>query len=623
MVSRRGHARVVRRSGALLVCAGLLALIAVTPAGAATPRLVAVGRFDSPVDVTAPPGDTTRVFVVERPGRIQVLDRGARHLFLDLTGLVLCCGERGLLSMAFAPDYATTGRFYVDYTAKTSPTGTGAITVAEYRRSAADPDMADPSSARIVLTIPHDQRANHNGGQLQFGPDGDLYVSTGDGGGSGDPAGNGQNLTSRTPPVVNATNHDPLLGKLLRIDPRHRTPYAIPADNPFPAPAREVYAYGFRNPWRFSFDRATGDLMIGDVGQVAYEEVDFASRGAGAGANYGWNRYEGQHTYPGGTLVAPPFPAGFAFPLVERSHFGDGFCAITGGYVVRDPALPELAGHYVYGDYCNSALRAVTLSAGGATADHALGLSVSHLSSFGEDACGRVYATSLDGPVYRLTTSGACVRPSAPSQPGAGGAAPVPATISIAGARVRERDSGSRRARFAVTLSQARSAPVTVDYRTAARSARAPKDYRRARGTVSFGPGQTRATVRVRVRGDRLPERNERFAVLLSNPSAPLAIADGRAIGTIRDDDPAIGRIHVRSSAPLTLAVRYAIAGTARWRLSAQGHVLARRRVRVRHAGIRTTTFAGVARSRIHVRLGFTARTGKRQTRTRDVRLAG
>ena len=350
-------------------------------------RLAAVGRFRAPVFVTAPPEDTRRVFVVEQAGRIVVL-RGGRRLarpFLDIRGRVVSGGEQGLLSMAFAPDYATSGRFYVDFTDRS-----GDSRVEEYRRSADDPDRADPATRRPVL-FQSQPEPNHNGGQLQFGPDGLLYVGFGDGGGGGDRhgrIGNGQSLGT-------------LLGKILRIDPRPADgrPYGIPPGNPFRtrAGARpEIYAYGLRNPWRFSFDRRTGDLTIADVGQNAVEEVNFRRRGTGRGANFGWRVFEGSRRFAGGS--AP----GAVRPVVEKSH-SRGWCSITGGYVVRDPALPALRGRYVYGDYCQGRLRAVRLTSGRARADRDLGLRVGSLSSFGEDARGRVYATSLAGPVYRLS----------------------------------------------------------------------------------------------------------------------------------------------------------------------------------------------------------------------------
>jgi hypothetical protein len=515
-------------------CAVVLGIACASPAAvsAAPLQLDSVGNFSSPTFVTAPRTDTHRVFVVERAGHIQVLDDGVKHQFLDLTDVVLCCdGERGLASMAFAPDYETSGRFYVQYTAQ-SPDGS--VTIAEYRRSASDPDAADPGSGRVVLSIPHDQDTDHDGGQLQFGPDGALYSSVGDAGGSGgDPAGNGQNLTSSTPPVVNGANHHPLLGKLLRIDPRSASPYAVPAGNPFPAPAREVYAYGLRNPWRFSFDRLTGDLVVADVGQDAYEEVDFSpAPGRGLGANYGWNPYEGLHTYPGGALVTPPFPAGFTFPVLERSHDGDGVCSITGGYVVRDPALPELAGQYIYGDFCNSALRAVTLTSSGAQNDHAVGLTLARVISFGEDACARVYVTTLGGVVDRISngTPSSCTVPVTPF--------PDAPTVSVSDVSAAEGDSGSAPASFVVSLSSASGNTVTVHHVTADVTATAPADYTSTSGQVTFAPGETSKTVDVPVRGDRLDEDDETFSVDLSSPT-DATIGDGHGVGTIVDDDPA------------------------------------------------------------------------------------
>ena len=238
--------------------------------------------------------------------------------------------------MAFALDYSTSGLFYVYYTAK-SPVGQ--VTIEEHRVDPANPDHADPAYARTLVTIPHDQQANHNGGQLQFGPDGLLYAGTGDGGSGGDPSGNAQTTAPAPPTVASGVNHDYRLGKLLRIDPA--------------TGAVSIFAYGLRNPWRFSFDRNTGDLVIGDVGQDRYEEVDFAAApGDGAGANYGWNQYEGLHTYPGN---APAGAApGTVLPVIEYPH--SPACSITGGYVVRDAALPELAGPYLYGDNCTGPL---------------------------------------------------------------------------------------------------------------------------------------------------------------------------------------------------------------------------------------------------------------------------
>jgi glucose/arabinose dehydrogenase len=347
-----------------------------------------VGRFEAPVWVTAPPGDTHRLFVAEQAGRIMVV-RGGRKLaqpFLDLRSQVLAGGEQGLFSIAFAPDYARSGLFYVAYTGRD-----GNQNVVEGRRASAD--RADPSSVRLVLTMA-DTEPNHNGGSLVFGPDGLLYIGTGDGGGANDqhgPRGNAQSLGS-------------LLGKILRIDPRRTgdRPYSVPASNPFagrPGARGEIYSYGLRNPWRFSFDRLTGDLSIGDVGQDLVEEVDFVRRGRGRGANFGWRPFEGRRRN-----FDEPAPGAIG-PVLQHTH-AEGWCSVTGGYVVRDRGLPALYGRYVYGDYCEGSIRAAKLAVGSPVRDEVLGLPrVESLSSFGEDASGRVYVTSLAGPVYRLAAA--------------------------------------------------------------------------------------------------------------------------------------------------------------------------------------------------------------------------
>jgi glucose/arabinose dehydrogenase len=362
------------------------------PSAARGVRLLGLGRFDAPVYVTAPPGDTRRVFVVEQGGTIRVVRAGKRlsRPFLDLRSKVTSGGEQGLLSLAFAPDYARTRRFYVNYTDRA-----GTQSVVEYRRSKAGRDRALASSARLVLQY-DGVEPNHNGGLVAFGPDRLLYIGTGDGGGANDQhgaRGNAQDLGS-------------LLGKILRIDPRRSGSrrYTVPPSNPFvgqSGAAAEIYSYGLRNPWRFSFDRATGDLAIADVGQGETEEVDFATNGAAKGANYGWRPFEGRRRTPGiaGGESAPNAVA----PVIELSH-DDGNCSITGGYVVRDKGLPALDGRYVYGDFCKGQLRSAKLAAGAASDDAAIPgvATVDQLSSFGEDARGRVYVTSLSGPVYRL-----------------------------------------------------------------------------------------------------------------------------------------------------------------------------------------------------------------------------
>jgi glucose/arabinose dehydrogenase len=339
-------------------------------------RLQQLGSFDQPLYVTQPPsGDDDHLYVVEQCGKIERLpiDGGAPSLFLDISDLVTCGGEQGLLSVAFAPDYADSGRLYVNYT----DTQGNSRTVG-YTRSAQDPSIADPGSAEELLRI-EDFASNHNGGLLDFGPDGKLYLGMGDGGGAGDPE---------------RTAQDPSkpLGKLLVVDPNGSGGF-------------EVAALGLRNPWRYSFDRKTAALWIGDVGQDSLEEVDGVSAAELAGAagsplNFGWSAFEGTERF-NSDQQAP----GAIAPVYEYGH--DRGCSVTGGYVVRDRSLTSLYGRYLYGDYCEGELHSFTATPSRpATDDRPLGLHVDSLSSFGEDTSGRVYAVSQQGPVYRLEPAG-------------------------------------------------------------------------------------------------------------------------------------------------------------------------------------------------------------------------
>jgi glucose/arabinose dehydrogenase len=339
-----------------------------------------IGSFEAPVYVSGAPGFPKLLFVVEQPGRIQVLNGNSRpRTFLDVRGLVGYGGEEGLLSVAFPPDYARSKRFYVYYT-----DDAGDIRVDEFRRRTAT--RASIGSRREVIRVPHPENSNHNGGQLQF-LDNLLYFGTGDGGSGGDPPDNAQ-------------NEDVLLGKLLRIDPRAAggRPYSVPSSNPFVGRAGrdEIYSFGLRNPFRFSFDttKAQPRIAIGDVGQDRFEELDYLTVGRANGANFGWDAFEGFAKYeaphPGGT-VKPIFAYG-------RSRG----CTIIGGYVVRDPRLRGLRGRYVYADLCEGQLRSLVPHLKRASGDRGLGLRVETPSSFGEDQQRRLYVTSLEGPVYRL-----------------------------------------------------------------------------------------------------------------------------------------------------------------------------------------------------------------------------
>ena len=347
-----------------------------------------IGDFETPVYITAAPGFPRLLFVVEQGGRIVVLDGGKRlnRPFLDLSDDTSTGGERGLLSVAFPPDYAQSKLFYVYYT---DPTGN--IRVDEFSR--ATPTRADPGSRRQVIVIPHPVNSNHNGGQLQFLGE-DLYFGTGDGGSGGDPPNNAQ-------------NKDVLLGKLLRIDPRQSggRAYTVPADNPFVGrPGRdEIYSYGLRNPFRFSFDTTHKQprIAIGDVGQNRFEEIDYTTVAAAAGANFGWDALEGAKPYTeenGGT----PDPGGTVKPIYVYSHDRGGSCSVIGGYVVRDRSLASLYGRYVYADLCEGQLRSLVPHLGGASGERKLGLQVDSPSSFGEDLSGHLYIASLEGPAYRL-----------------------------------------------------------------------------------------------------------------------------------------------------------------------------------------------------------------------------
>jgi glucose/arabinose dehydrogenase len=361
----------------------------VTPApGTPTPlpalALVPVATgLDQPLFVTAAPGDASRLFIVEQTGRIRILRDGevVARPFADLSQLVSCCDERGLLGLAFHPRYADNGLLYVNYT-DTS----GNTVLAELRRSAGDPEVVGPEPGRVLFTV--DQPfANHNGGMLVFGPDGFLYVGLGDGGGAGDPDNHAQRLDTK-------------LGKILRIDV-DTYPSVLPGNVVGGDP--DIWDFGLRNPWRFSFDRATGDLYIGDVGQDSYEEVDVEPRGEGR-RNYGWRITEGLHCY------APSEECnttGLTPPALEYTH-DDGNCSVTGGYVYRGRAIPDLTGRYFYADYCTGRIWSFVWADGQATRQFELteeldpDSQLGRVSSFGEDETGELYVVSYGGTVFRL-----------------------------------------------------------------------------------------------------------------------------------------------------------------------------------------------------------------------------
>ena len=353
-------------------------------------RVVSLGNFDSPTHVSVAPGETDLLFIVERPGVIRLLrnEQPVAQPFLDIRNLVFGPpdgggNEQGLFSIAFPANYQQTRRFYVAFTR-----GNGAIEISEFRRNAANRMRADASTRRLLLTIPHSGASNHNGGQLHFGPDGFLYISIGDGG----------NLT---PPGEPARNLNSLLGKILRINPlpQGTRPYGIPASNPFVGEAGrdEVFAYGLRNPWRFSFDG--NRIAIADVGQDSQEEVNFLQVTAASGVNFGWPQFEGNVVFDN----SRPGPHPAKRPMFVYAHKGNN-CAIIGGHVVHSAALPALNGRYIYGDACTGRVFSFVpnVATQKAVGHRSAQITLPGLSSFGQGFNGRVYTTQIDGRVSRL-----------------------------------------------------------------------------------------------------------------------------------------------------------------------------------------------------------------------------
>jgi glucose/arabinose dehydrogenase len=364
------------------------------PAGAGlTVKLLATG-LSAPLYVTAPHGDSSRIFIVLQSGQIRVMrhDTLLATPFLDIASRIAYGGEQGLLSLAFHPNYAANGEFFVGFTDTA-----GTVQVTRYTVSG-DPSVADPASGLPIIAIPHPTYTNHNGGFVLFGPEGDLYIGVGDGGSEGDPFHRGQDSTV-------------LLGKMLRIDVDGGSPYAVPPTNPFVGrpPARpEIWAYGLRNPWRFAFDAVTHDLYIADVGQDAVEEVDVQPAASRGGENYGWSIMEGNACY---TPPAGCNEMGLTLPVLTYLHGANesNGCAIIGGTVYRGARLPAVVGQYFYGDLCRGWIKSFKLESGAVTGvtDYSASLGLHpNLTSFGVDGRGELYFTTGDGDVGRLEPVG-------------------------------------------------------------------------------------------------------------------------------------------------------------------------------------------------------------------------
>ncbi len=343
---------------------------------------VAAG-LSAPLDLTAPPGDVTRLFIAEQTGAVRIVENGTLlpTPFLDLSGAISCCGERGLLGIAFHPNYPADGRLVVHYTALNGDSRVSAFTVS------GNPNIADPASEQLILQISQ-PASNHNGGQVAFGPDGHLYLSLGDGGGADDAFMTGQSRTT-------------LLGSILRIDIDGAAPYTVPADNPYaghPTFRHELWNWGLRNPWRFSFDPVTGDMYIGDVGQGSFEEIDFQPAASSGGENYGWSIMEGFSCFQANSCDQ----TGLVLPLYDYSH-DNGACSVTGGYVYRGNDIPEINGHYFFADFCAGWVRSLVVTAGaaGQLVEWPALAPGSTITSFGVDARGELYLVG-GGAVHRI-----------------------------------------------------------------------------------------------------------------------------------------------------------------------------------------------------------------------------
>jgi len=365
----------------------ILMVLSLNGIGQVTPVVFAEG-FSSPVSIAHADGDD-RLFVVERGGSIRIIHGDGTiepTPFLDISGFITTGGERGLLGLAFHPDYSENGFFFVNYTDLD-----GNTVIARFTVSGSDPDVADIETREVILSIDQPY-SNHNGGDLKFGADGYLYIGTGDGGSSGDPGNNAQDKSS-------------LLGKMLRIDIDSGTPYSIPSGNPYvdsAGSANEIWASGLRNPWRFSFDRETGDMWIADVGQGSVEEINFIPSGSGAGMNFGWRCYEGEETYNTSDCLAE---SEYWFPQYQYYHNTDNGCSVIGGFVYRGVEFPSLDGYYFFTDFCNDMLFSLHDSSGQWVMTKHGQFTGNSFSTFGEDQNGEIYMAGLtSGKVYKLTT---------------------------------------------------------------------------------------------------------------------------------------------------------------------------------------------------------------------------
>ena len=473
-----------------------------------------VRGFSSPVGIAHAGDGSNRLFVVEQGGRIRIVKSGVLQSspFLDIAGRISTGGERGLLGLAFPPDYARKGYFYVNYT-----NAAGNTVISRFQRSASNADAADPASEQILLTIPQ-PFANHNGGQLAFGPsDHMLYIGMGDGGDAGDPGNRAQNPGQ-------------LLGKILRLDTESGRPYTytVPPTNPYVANAAfrpEIWALGMRNPWRFSFDRATFDLFIADVGQGSWEEINFQPASSAGGENYGWRIMEGTHCFNPNPCNA----AGLTLPVVEYDHAA-GNCSVTGGYVYRAGQYPRMQGLYFYGDFCSGRIWSLKRVSGAWQSSLLLDTAI-QISAFGEDESGNLYVASYGaGEILPVVDNGVALPPNVTPTPEIKFGSPsgvIPESGGVAHVPVLRSGDGS--------------VDIYVDYATSDGTASSRSDYTAARGTLHFAPGEFIKEFTYLVTNDDTDEPDETLTVTLSNfvgSRGQLEAIPTRVL-TIQDDDAA------------------------------------------------------------------------------------
>jgi len=482
-----------------------------------------ISGFSQPVSVTHAGDGSGRIFVVEQGGRIRIIRNGAvlATPFLDISSRISTGGERGLLGLAFAPAYASNGRFYVNYT-----NAAGDTVIARYSRNPTNPDLANAGSEQLVLTVAQ-PFANHNGGQLAFSKlDGFLYIGMGDGGSAGDPGNRAQDPNQ-------------LLGKILRLNVEIGLPatYTVPSGNPFvgrPGFRPEIWALGLRNPWRFSFDQLTGDLFVADVGQGAWEEINFQSPASAGGENYGWRVMEGNHCFNPSTGC---WTTGLVIPVAEYSHsFG---CSVTGGYVYRGSAFPRMQGSYFYGDFCSGRIWGLSGGPGAWQNDLLLDTTIS-ISTFGEDEAGNLYVANYSGTIYSLVDSSPTPTPTPTPTPG-------PAVTIQFGSASLETTEGCTSAVITVSRAGASLAGRTdaVDYSSADGSAQQKTDYTFRAGRLIFAPGETTRTLTVPITEDAFAEGDETVTITLSNQSSDASLgAQSQTTLVIKDNDSTPGAMN-------------------------------------------------------------------------------